>query len=116
MSHENHNDAAPGSVAPETETDPFQDLLQRVRAGNQEAARLLYEEFTVDLITTIRDRYLPQTSRLRRLLDSGDLEQEVWFRVFQLLKEVRNSQTSSISRPTSTSLPGTSTSRSTAAT
>lgn len=53
----------------------FQELLQRVRAGDQEAARVLVERYEPTIRRAVRFRLAD--SRLARLLDSIDICQSV---------------------------------------
>jgi RNA polymerase sigma factor (sigma-70 family) len=60
-------------------------LLERAHSGDQEACRLLYEQYKSAVIRVIRRRYLPPGSPLRRMMDSDDLAQMVWRLAFEQL-------------------------------
>ncbi len=63
----------------------FQALLQRTRDGCGDAARALYEQYSKPLVMVLRHKYLRPGSPLRRDLDPGDLLQEVWQSVFEVI-------------------------------
>jgi RNA polymerase sigma-70 factor (ECF subfamily) len=66
-----------------TQTD-FEQLMERVRAGSQEAAQELLERYS-DPIRRVVRRHLHR--RLRRQFDSLDFVQSVWASFFQLPAE-----------------------------
>lgn len=57
------------------EASPFRDLIRRVRAGEEQAARELLRRYEPAIRRTVRARL--RHSQLRRLLDSMDLSQAV---------------------------------------
>jgi len=59
----------------------FGELLDRVRAGEEDAIRILYERYSDEVIRAIR-RYLK--SQMRRQYDSVDFAQSVWMSFLRL--------------------------------
>jgi RNA polymerase sigma factor (sigma-70 family) len=58
----------------------FAALMERVRAGSQEAARELYDRYSDAVRRVVRLRL---EERLRRQYDSADFVQSVWFSFFR---------------------------------
>src|SRR5947209_12908794 len=64
-----------GSVGEAMDESPFQDLIRRVRSGDEEAARQLVKEYEPAIKRAARIRLVD--SRLRRIFDSSDISQSV---------------------------------------
>jgi RNA polymerase sigma-70 factor (ECF subfamily) len=62
----------------------FESLMERVRAGDEEAAREVYERYSEPVRRVVR-RWLEH--RLRRQYDSADFVQSVWASFFQIPAE-----------------------------
>lgn len=58
-----------------TEDDRFTALLERIRSGDQDAQRLLFEKYDAPIRRAVRMRIMH--SRMRRLMDSEDIRQSV---------------------------------------
>jgi RNA polymerase sigma factor (sigma-70 family) len=71
------------------DTRLFGDLIERARAGCQDAARTLYERYNRHILSVVRRHFLPTAAPLRRDLDSGDLVQEAWGSLFAVLRQGR---------------------------
>src|SRR5450755_1904579 len=80
-----------------TATDSYSlpELLDRVRAGSQEAARDLHDRFSGHILRAIRRHFLRHGDPLRSAMDSTDLLQEAWSSVFEMLKDGRTFATDS---------------------
>jgi RNA polymerase sigma factor (sigma-70 family) len=63
----------------QTHPDDFTDLMQRVRAGSQEAARSLVEQYGDHILRVVRRRL---HRKLRSKFDSLDFQQDVWASFF----------------------------------
>jgi RNA polymerase sigma-70 factor (ECF subfamily) len=74
---------------PELQTN-FQDLMQQVIAGSEEAAAVLLRDYEPILIRAIRKRL---DKRLRSKFDSIDFAQDVWASFFADDQRKRNFQT-----------------------
>jgi RNA polymerase sigma factor (sigma-70 family) len=57
-------------------------LIDRVGAGDQKAAGVLYEQYCDLLMRAIRQRILRRNDPLRRAIDATDLAQETWMALF----------------------------------
>jgi RNA polymerase sigma factor (sigma-70 family) len=60
----------------------FKSLFERSRLGDQEACRLLFQRYQHHVVRIIRRRLLRPKNPLRLLVDSEDLGQLAWTRVF----------------------------------
>jgi len=61
----------------------FQELIQRVQDGDEEAARRLYDKWSPYILKIIRCRFLEPNSILRRVMDSDDFLQETFCSTFE---------------------------------
>ena len=74
----------PDHGAPNTRTsdDKFQELVCQASAGDQDAARRMYDRYHGQVLQTVR-RHM--TVELRRFCDSADVTQATWAAVFKTL-------------------------------
>ncbi len=61
-------------------------LLDRAKSGDEEASRVLFERYHHHVVRLIRHGFLRTNDPLRTLLDSDDLSQIAWRRVFDGLR------------------------------
>jgi len=64
----------------------FADLVESVRADDQEAIRALYNRYAAQIKDAIRLRFLPPRNPLRRTFDSSDLSQITWIAALEAIK------------------------------
>jgi RNA polymerase sigma factor (sigma-70 family) len=72
---------------PAERDEPWAELLEQVRAGSQDAATRFYERYERRVILYIRVRFLRTGNALRREIDSDDLAQIAWRRVYEAVRK-----------------------------
>ncbi len=65
----------------------FQGLLQRARDGDKDAGIAFVRRFGPNILKIIRRKYLPKDSTLRPLIDSADLSQMAWMKMWEEVLE-----------------------------
>ncbi len=73
------NSEMPKGADPADPREEFRDLMRRVREGDEQAARALYDRYAGHIVRVVRRRLQPP---LRARFDSSDFVQSVWAAFF----------------------------------